>query len=124
MFGLYGLLGSAAAALLIGIGATHYADSVYYGGRISTMKADYAAQDAARTNAELKQFQDISKQITTAATDFLSNQGLLGTKIDTITKDLQNVQAKKPLPANCKPDSNRVRVLSSAIAAANSTVAR
>ena len=110
------------SAIAIGAGGMHYADSVYYNGKITQMERDDVRADKARTDAELKQLQDINKQIGEAAQIFLKNQGLLGTQFETITKDLQNVQAKTPLPRDCKPTVDRVRNLSAAIDAANNTI--
>jgi len=107
------------ALFIAGTATGGYAVSVYKNSQINGMKAEQALEDKARANAELKQFQDISRQINTAAQDFLKNQTNFGTQIDTITKDLKDVQVKTPLPANCKPGAARMHNLAAAIAAAN-----
>lgn len=123
MFGLSSLWTSLiGGAVLLAIGAAGggYAVSVVYGARIAQMERDKAAEDKARAIADLKQYRDIADQVQAAARDMLKGSEALNGQIDVVVKDLKNVQAKKPLPANCKPDAGRVRNLDSAIAAANS----
>jgi len=123
MFGLSTLTTSligGAILILIGTGAGAYGASIYYGGRIAQMERDTAIADKARATADLKQYTDIATQIQAAARDMLKGSGVLNGQMDTIAKDLENVHSKKPLPRDCKPTVDRVRNLSSAIAAANS----
>ncbi len=120
MLGLWGYVAAGIAAVFIIGGATHYVDSVYYNSTINSMKAKTASDDAARAAAVLKQFTDTANKINASAVSFHTTQADLGTKIDVISKDLENVQAKRPLPVGCKPDSDRLRNLNAAIAAANS----
>jgi len=91
-------------------------------GTIQSLKAEYAQADAARANAVLKQFTDTADKINKSVDSYHTTQKDLNTKIDLISKDLQNVQAKRPLPRDCKPDPDRLRNANAAIAAANSAI--
>ena len=73
-----------------------------------------------------KAFDDLrtgTKKMQTAATELSGIKLTLDGKLDKIGKDLKNVQAQKPLPADCKPDDLRVLNLKAAIDAANSAAA-
>lgn len=94
--------------------------AVIKNGVIARMERDEAVADKARATADLKQYQDISKQIYTAAADLAKTTTTLGTQFDTIERDLNDARKKKPLPRDCKPDAGRVRNLDAAIAATNS----
>lgn len=70
-----------------------------------------------------KAFDDLragTEKMQTAATELSGIKLNLDGKLDKIGKDLKNVQAQKPLPADCKPDDLRVLNLKAAIDAANS----
>lgn len=108
-----------AGVLLFGIGSGAYGMYEIDQGKYQALVAQHASEDAARTAASLKQFQDIAKQINDAAQRYVVFQGSLGNQIDLITKDLHNVTSKR-LPVDCKPDVGRLRVLHDAITAANS----
>lgn len=108
------------AALIAGSAAT-WATATIYGARISDMKAEQASRDRDAANAVLKKFTETATRINAAANDYTAVAGDLGKKLDTIQTDLKNVQAKSPLPHDCKPTSDRLRSLTAAVAAANST---
>lgn len=107
------------AALVAGAAAT-WATSTIYRARISDMKAVQASHDRDLANAALKRFTETAAQINAAATGYTAAAGDLGKKLDSIQTDLRNVQNKKPLPAGCKPDVDRLRNLTAAVAASNS----
>jgi len=113
------LIGVGVIAAVLSAGATYWLTSQGYKATISRMEADSAKADAARANTVLAKYTADTAIIHDAATAFSAAQGDLGTKLDTISKDLKNVQAKRPLPASCKPDSERLRNLAAAVAAAN-----
>ena len=122
MFGIWGYVAAGIAALVIIGGATHYADSIYYNSTINSMKAEKASEDSARTAAALKQFTDIANTMHASALAFTNTQNDLNLKLATISKDLADVQAKTPLPKSCHPDAARLRLLTAAVAAANSAI--
>jgi hypothetical protein len=113
------LIGVGAIAAILAGGATFWLTSQGYKATIAQMKANEAKADADRANAVLAKYEADTAIIHDAANAFAATQGTLVSKLDTISKDLKNVQAKHPLPANCKPDADRLRNLEAAVAAAN-----
>lgn len=90
--------------------------------------AEIAELTAARAQAELSSatqalsdIQATGQKIRRHADDYLAIQSDLGAKMDAIRKDLKN--AKKPLPPDCRPDAQRMRGLSDAVAAAKQAAA-
>lgn len=117
LLGVWGYVAAAVIAAAASSWAVHEIDN----GAYQSLKANYAAEDAARTAAALKQFTDIANTMHKYAGDFNAANTTLGTTLDTISKDLKNVQAKTPLPNSCHPDAGRLRSLTAAVAAANSS---
>lgn len=107
------------AALIAGSAAT-WATATIYGARISKMEAAQASSERDLANAALKKFTETAARINLAASGYTAATGDLGKKLDLIQTDLKNVQTKKPLPANCHADADRLRNLTAAVAAANS----
>lgn len=116
------LIGVAALAAFLAGSAATWATATIYGARISEMKAEKASEEAARANAVLVKFTAQATIINGAAQEYAAAQGTLGTKLDTIAKDLKNVQARRPLPRNCAPDADRLQNLRAAVDAINPTV--
>jgi hypothetical protein len=114
------LIGVGLIASVLAGGATFWLTSQGYKATISQMKADEAKAEAARSNAILAKYQAYAAQISAAAQTYVATQGALDTKIGDIQKGLKSVIAKTPLPRGCKPTADRVRVLTTAVSAANS----
>ncbi len=87
---------------------------------IAALKLQQSNDRAAVAEKALTSLQASTKQMQAAATDLTGIKLNLSDKLDTISKDLKNVQAQKPLPADCKPDDLRMLNLKAAIDAANS----
>ncbi|MEN7529358.1 hypothetical protein [Cupriavidus sp. DL-D2] len=83
---------------------------------IDRMKTASAQADLASANAALGDLRQAGETIRAKADEFNTTQSALGAKVDQAVKEFRN--AKKPLPADCRPDDFRVRKLTDAYEAA------
>ncbi|WP_343656156.1 hypothetical protein [Cupriavidus sp.] len=88
---------------------------------IDRMKTASAQADLASANAALGDLRQAGETIRAKADEFNATQADLGAKVDAAVKEFRN--AKKPLPADCRPDDLRVRKLSDAVDAAKQAAA-
>ncbi|MEM5429410.1 hypothetical protein [Cupriavidus oxalaticus] len=82
---------------------------------IAELTAARAQADLTSANLALTDMKEAGAKIRQSADDYLAIQSMLGVKMDALRKDLKNA---KPLPADCRPDAQRVRNLSEAVDAA------
>lgn len=87
---------------------------------IAALKLKQSNDRVAVSEKALTDLQAGTRKMNEAATELTGIKLNLDGKLDKIGKDLKNVQAQKPLPADCKPDDLRVLNLKAAIDAANS----
>lgn len=116
--GIQGYLIAAAIAGLLASGATYYvvhnADTV----KLQAVQlADSKAQTASVT-ASLDQLQGFIATMHTADADYNAVLVSLRGQFAALEQEFKNATAK-PLPADCRPDAGRLRVLSAAVDAAN-----
>lgn len=90
---------------------------------IAALKLKQSNDRAAVAEKALTDLQAGTRKMNEAATELTGIKLNLDGKLDKIGKDLKNVQAQKPLPADCKPDDLRMLNLKAAIDAANSAAA-
>ena len=74
----------------------------------------------ATANQALGELRAAGADIRARADEYRAIQSTLGTRLDAIQKELKNA---KPLPADCRPDAGRVRMLSDAVDAAKQAAA-
>ncbi len=91
---------------------------------ISELKNERATDRATQATTALEDVTKATNEIHKAALEYSAQESELGSKMDAIRKDLKNVQAKAPLPPDCKPTTDRLRNLKSAIDATNSSITR
>ena len=87
---------------------------------IDRMKTASAQADLASANAALGNLRQAGETIRAKADEFAGIQTTLGAKLDAIRKDLKNAPK---LPADCRPDAGRVRLMSDAVDAAKQAAA-
>jgi hypothetical protein len=119
---LAGWKGYAAAGFvsaLMAAGGTYYVTSLGYRLAIATMQREQADAAAKSALASLVQFESDTGRIHAAAERFSVVQDTLGQKFDVISKEFQSAFKTHPLPADCVPDTERLRQLTQAVAAAN-----
>lgn len=99
--------------------ASMWATSIYYNGKIAAIELHDAQQDASNAKADLQQFQITAANINAASQGYIAVSGALNNKLANISKEFRNAKLNAPLPADCVPDADRLRVLSLAVTAAN-----
>lgn len=109
-------------ALGAAAGATHYVDANVYGKQISDIKLADANAKAASIGASLSQLQGFIASMHNADADYNATLGILNQRFAGLEKELHDATLK-PLPADCRPDAGRLRVLTDAVAAANTNSA-
>lgn len=87
---------------------------------IDRMKTASAEADLASANQALGDLRVAGATIREKADEFAGIQTTLGAKLDAIRKDLKNAPK---LPADCRPDAGRVRLMSDAVDAAKQAAA-
>jgi hypothetical protein len=85
------------------------------GAQLAALTTARAQSDLTVANQALADLSAASATIRTKADEFAGIQTTLGAKLDAIRKDLKNAPK---LPADCRPDAERVRLLSDAVRAA------
>lgn len=111
----------AGAALLFSavFGAGMWLEGTIKQHTIDGLNIKIAEKKANDATASLKQFQTFISKIQLAAIDFGENQDALFAKLDRLHADFLKASNLKPLPADCRPDPDRLRILSASVAAAN-----
>ncbi|MGO4416785.1 hypothetical protein AB4Z27_27825 [Cupriavidus sp. KB_39] len=110
-----------AALLAAGIFAAGWAANGWRkDAEIDRMKTASAQADLASANQALGDLRVAGATIREKADEFAGIQITLGAKLDAIRKDLKNAPK---LPADCRPDAGRVRLMSDAVDAAKQAAA-
>lgn len=87
---------------------------------LAELTAARAQADVATANQALGDLRAAGAEIRARADEYRAIQSTLSTRLDAIQKELKNA---KPLPADCRPDAGRVRMLSDAVDAAKQAAA-
>ncbi|WAW06078.1 hypothetical protein NB639_01355 [Oxalobacter formigenes] len=87
------------------------------------LNASFQEEKAKVVRANADHFADVSKMVNEEATTYKSNSNELSEKIVQLKKELSNAQKNDPVSSDCRPDADRLRILKSAVTAAN-TAAR
>lgn len=85
------------------------------------MSSSYQAEKAEVVQAKADHFRDATKMINEAATEHVRNTDELNKQIAELKKELAHAKKNHPVPADCRPDADRLRVLKNAVTAANTT---
>ena len=100
------------ACLIIGF----VAGWLFNGWRLS---ADSTTEKLSAVQAGADHFVDANKMINETAIEHVRNTDELNKQIAELKKELAHAKKNRPLPVDCKPDSDRLRVLADAVTAAN-----
>lgn len=105
--------------VLAGVGfATHYVDANVYGKQISDLKLAQEKQKSADIGASLTQLTSFIAKMNAAGDGYNDELAHIDSQFAALKKGLSNALLH-PLPADCKPDADRVRSLHDALDAAN-----
>lgn len=121
----YNWIAAAVVALALAAGgaaAAHYVDSNVYGKQIATIQLADSKAQTANVSASLNQLQGFIASMHTADADYNAELDAINAQFSTLKKELTNATVH-PLPADCKPDVGRLRVLTDAVSAANKAAA-
>lgn len=83
------------------------------------LAADSTTEKLSAVQAGADHFRDATKMINEAATEHVSKTYKLEEKIKELQKELADAKKNRPLPVECRPDPDRLRVLKDAVTAAN-----
>ena len=87
------------------------------------MSSSYQAEKAEIVQANADHFADVSRKVNEAATEHVSKTYKLEEKIKELQKELADAKKNRTLPVECRPDSERLRVLVEAVHTANRAAA-
>ena len=85
------------------------------------LSSSYQAEKAEVVQAGADHFADASRKVNDSATEHVRNTDELNKQIAELKKELAHAKKNNPLPADCRPDADRLRLLKDAVTAANST---
>lgn len=111
---LVGFLLALAAAAGAATYITHNADTVV----LQKVQLDDSKAQTASISASLSQLQSFIANIHTADTGYQADLDAIKDQFALLKKELHDATLK-PLPADCRPDAGRLRVLTDAVASAN-----
>ena len=83
------------------------------------LSSSYQAEKAEVVQANADHFVDVSRKVNDSANEYLRNTEQLEKQIAELKKELAHAKNNRPLPADCRPDPDRLRVLKDAVTAAN-----
>jgi uncharacterized coiled-coil DUF342 family protein len=85
------------------------------------LAANETTEKIEQAQASAEQYRESTEKINDSATEYLTKSKQLEKQITQLKKELANAKKNSPLPADCKPDADRLRVLKDAVRAANAT---
>ena len=100
------------AGLIVGLTAGWFAN----GWRLS---ADSTTEKLSAVQSNADHFRDATKMVNETATEHVRNTDELNKQIAEQKKELAHAKKNRPVPADCKPDPDRLRILADAVTAAN-----
>lgn len=83
------------------------------------LAADSTTEKLSAVQANADHFAEASKKVNEAATEHVSKTYKLEEKIKELQKELADAKKNRPLPVECRPDADRLRILADAVTAAN-----
>jgi alanyl-tRNA synthetase len=86
------------------------------------LSASAAKEKAEAVQANADYFRDATKKVNENATEHVKKSEQLKKQITELKKELAHVQKNRPVVDNCRPDADRLRVLQSAVDAANTAI--
>lgn len=106
------MLGGAVALALAGFAAGWTANGWRLGAELSKQDAQSASDRADQAEIDLRKYQQGAAALADAASQAQAANAGAKKQFDAIAKELKNA---KPLPADCRPDDDRLRLRNEAI---------
>ncbi len=101
-----------------------FADHSIMSKKISAMQAEQAEIDKQKAEEAKALTEKLQSQMQESAKQYQKRVEAANTSIENLKKELQNVAKKNPMPANCRLDSDRMRIIQEAGRRANSAATR
>ena len=83
------------------------------------LAADSTTEKLSAVQSNADHFRDATKMVNETATEHVRNTDELNKQIAELKKELAHAKKNRPVPADCRPDPDRLRVLKDAVTAAN-----
>ena len=83
------------------------------------LSADSTTEKLSAVQNNADHFRDATKMVNETATEHVRNTEELNKQIAELKKELAHAKKNHPVPADCRPDPDRLRVLKDAVTAAN-----
>lgn len=87
------------------------------------LSADSTTEKLSAVQSNADHFRDATKMVNETATEHIRNTDELNKQIAELKKELANAKKNRPLPVECRPDPDRLRVLAEAVHTANRAAA-
>ena len=87
------------------------------------MSADSTTEKLSAVQAEADHFRDATKKVNDSANEYLRNTEQLEKRIAELKKELAHAKKNNPVPVECRPDPDRLRILAEAVHTANRAAA-
>lgn len=116
-------LAGAALALAAVFGSGMWLEAKFKNVQIANLERDAAEQTAVDATASLTQLQKFISNMHGATVEYGNQQDALFAAINKLHADFTKAANLKPLPIDCRPDNERLRILSQAVAATNTAAA-
>lgn len=114
---IYWKAGICIALLVVGF----IAGALYKQRELNAVRADYAEQ----ANLGLQANRELEKKLQTAVNDvavqYQQQKAVSDKTIESLKKELANAKKTNPLPADCRLDADRMRIIKAAVDSANNT---
>ena len=83
------------------------------------LNASFSEEKAEVVQANADHFRGATQKVNDSAKEYSRNSVQLEKQIANLKKELSDAKKKHPLPADCRPDADRMRILKAAVTAAN-----
>ena len=83
------------------------------------LAADSTTEKLSAVQSNADHFRDATKMVNETATEHIRNTDELNKQITELKKELAHAKKNRPVPADYRPDPDRLRVLKDAVTAAN-----
>lgn len=112
-------LAGAALALAAVFGSGMWLEAKFKNVQIANLERDAAEQTAVDATASITQLQKFIANMHGATTEYGNQQDALFAAINKLHLDFTKAANLKPLPVDCRPDDERLRILSESVSAVN-----
>ena len=87
------------------------------------LSADSTTEKLSAVQSNADHFRDATKMINEESNQYVRKTYELKREIDTLQKEVADAKKNRPLPVECRPDPDRLRVLADAVHTANRAAA-